>query len=948
MKYELLKLRYLTLLLVFVQTVTYGQHTMDIKARFDMPKKIIHIEQKLRYNNTSNDTLKVIYFNDWSNSYSTKTTALADRFTEEFSTRFHFAKNEERGFTNITLIKDSNGNELTHSRVKNQLDIVSLELAQPLLPGASYDIDLFYNVMVPADTFTSYGVTDKGEMNLRYWYITPAVYDGKWHHYNNKNLDDLYVPKADITLSVEIPLNFGVYTELDIKNIKQNDSTQTFYFYGKDRLDTKLFLNKFPKFKYVKTDDFTVITNIEDTGVAPADKAIITDKITSFISAHLGKYPHNYLLLSEVEYKKDPLYGLNQLPDFIRPFPNTLQYELKLLKTALSNYLDNVLLLNPREDYWLKDGIQVYYLMKYVEENYPDLKLLGTLAKVWGIRSFHAADVYFNEQYNLFYMQMARTNRDQPLTMPKDSLLKFNANIANKYKAGIGLKYLDDYINGDVLETTIQQFLDTKKLQPTASTDFEALLKQHTDKDIDWFFTDYIHTRKKIDFRIKDIIKTEDSITLTIRNKRDNTMPVSLFTLNNDSVLSKTWIENVIGDKTITIPRNETNKLVLNYDNTIPEFNLRDNWKSLKGFFFNNKPLQFRLFQDIEDPNYNQVFFMPLVEFNNIYDGVTLGLKTYNKTLLRRRFNYRIAPQYGTKSKIITGSTVVSYAHDIENRNLYNITYGVGASYKSFAQDAFVTVLTPSISFNFREDKNFRSNKSSFLNFRYLDISRNVDDNPLIPLEEPDYSVFNIRYVNSDNGIVNFSQWYYDFQAAKNFGKVSVNYEFRRLYESNRQFQLRFFAGTFLYNKTDPSSDYFSFALDRPTDYLFDYNYLGRSEASGIFSQQIIIAEGGFKSKLKTPFANQWMTTANTSTTIWRFIEAYGDIGLVKNKNKNAAFVYDSGIRLNLVTDYFEVFFPVYSNLGWEIGQDNYDQKIRFKFTVDPQTLLGLFRRKWY
>src|SRR5690606_656662 len=222
-------------------------------------------------------------------------------------------------------------------------------------------------------------------------------------------------------------------------------------------------------------------------------RAIITDKITQFITKHLGQYPHHYLLVTDIEYKKDPLYGLNQLPKFINPFPNSLQYELKLLKTALSNYLDNTLLLNPREDYWLKDGIQIYYLMKYVEENYPDLKLLGTLAKVWGIRSFHAADVNFNEQYNLFYMQMARTNRDQPLTMSKDSLLKFNVNIANKYKAGIGLKYLDDYINEDVLETTIQQFLETKKLQPTASTDFEALLKQNTDKDINWFFTDYIH-----------------------------------------------------------------------------------------------------------------------------------------------------------------------------------------------------------------------------------------------------------------------------------------------------------------------------------------------------------------------------------------------------------------------------------------------------------------------
>jgi hypothetical protein len=168
------------------------------------------------------------------------------------------------------------------------------------------------------------------------------------------------------------------------------------------------------------------------------------------------------------------------------------------------------------------------------------------------------------------------------------------------------------------------------------------------------------------------------------------------------------------------------------------------------------------------------------------------------------------------------------------------------------------------------------------------------------------------------------------------------------LFESNRQFNFRFFAGTFLYNKTDIGSDYFSFALDRPTDYLFDYEYLGRSETSGIFSQQIIIAEGGFKSKLDTPFANQWLTTVNTSTTLWKYIQVYGDMGLVKNKNTDAAFVYDSGLRLDLVTDYFEIYFPLYSNLGWEVGQPHYDQKIRFKFTVDPKALLGLFRRKWY
>ena len=95
-----------------------------------------------------------------------------------------------------------------------------------------------------------------------------------------------------------------------------------------------------------------------------------------------------------------------------------------------------------------------------------------------------------------------------------------------------------------------------------------------------------------------------------------------------------------------------------------------------------------------------------------------------------------------------------------------------------------------------------------------------------------------------------------------------------------------------------------------PTDYLFDYNYLGQFESTGIFSQQLIIAEGGFKSKLDTAFANEWLTSINASASIWKYIQAYGDVGLLKNKGNKPIFVYDAGIRLNLITDYFEIFFP--------------------------------------
>jgi len=159
---------------------------------------------------------------------------------------------------------------------------------------------------------------------------------------------------------------------------------------------------------------------------------------------------------------------------------------------------------------------------------------------------------------------------------------------------------------------------------------------------------------------------------------------------------------------------------------------------------------------------------------------------------------------------------------------------------------------------------------------------------------------------------------------------------------------LRFYAGSFLYNNTRDTGDFFSFALDRPTDYLFDFDYLARSDDSGLASQQIIIAEGGFKSRLEAPFANQWIATTNASTTIWKYIYAYGDVGVIKSLDNDPRFVYDSGVQVALLDDFFELFFPIYSNNGFEIGQPNYEERIRFQVQFSIDTVIRLFTRRWY
>ena len=83
-----------------------AQTKMDISAVLNDSIKIFNIQHIIDYENSSKDTLSEIYLNDWANSYKDKSTPLAKRFAEDYLRRFHFAKEEERGYTKIYTITD--------------------------------------------------------------------------------------------------------------------------------------------------------------------------------------------------------------------------------------------------------------------------------------------------------------------------------------------------------------------------------------------------------------------------------------------------------------------------------------------------------------------------------------------------------------------------------------------------------------------------------------------------------------------------------------------------------------------------------------------------------------------------------------------------------------------------------------------------------------------------
>jgi len=155
-----------------------------------------------------------------------------------------------------------------------------------------------------------------------------------------------------------------------------------------------------------------------------------------------------------------------------------------------------------------------------------------------------------------------------------------------------------------------------------------------------------VSTTQKIDFKIKRVQKLTDSLVVTLKNKEGTNVPISLFGLKNDTVVSNYWFTDIADEQTFTIPKNGEDRLVLNYDQTIPEFNQRDNWKSLNGFFSSNKKLKFQFFKDAEDPYYNQVFYVPVLGFNK-YDGTLSRVEMHNKTLWKDP-SFLLNPRTGT------------------------------------------------------------------------------------------------------------------------------------------------------------------------------------------------------------------------------------------------------------------------------------------------------------
>ncbi|SNR14983.1 gluzincin family metallopeptidase [Tenacibaculum jejuense] len=927
------------ILFLFSCSILAQENSIHISASLDTIHHTLSIQQEITYINTTHEDLNKIYLHNWGNSFKNNYTPLGKRLVKDYKKDFYFSEENERGFSNVEKIT-SNHEELDYQEVPKRNDIIEIQLNKILPPQDTITLSAKYTVKLPKAKYTGYGRTGDG-YHLRFWYLVPAVYHNGWELMSNLNMDDLYEDVANYSLEIDIPKKLNLESNL-YQYKTEKEKLNHYYLVGNKKKDIILSISKRKKFRVFKTKTSQIKTDIFDKRIDLILANEIVNKQIAFIEEFIGTHPHTEILVDGNTVNKNSLRDIYGIPNWLRPYPENFKWEIRFFKALTSKYIEDVLILNNRKDYWLTDGIETYLMMEYINKYYPDITVFGRFSKIWGFKKYNLAKLKQNDKQAFFYQFSARRFFDQALTTRADSLSNFNRKVVNPYKAGLGFKYLQDFLNKDILKNSLKEFYKDQSLQLTNSKAFEKILQRNSDKDLDWFFGDYIRTNKKIDYKIKRIkqLKSEDSLAVTIKNKRNISAPVSLYGIKNDSIKFKTWITDVDSTKTIKIKDNDFDKLALNYEQIYPEYNSLNNYKKPNNAII-SKPIQFRFLKDIEDPNFNQIFFNPNVKFN-LYDGVILGVNFNNRAIIRHNFDFNITPNYAFRSKNITGSFSLGYDHFFEKSKIYKIRYGIRGSNFHYAPELSYNIFSPFVNIQFRRNT-LRDVGTKFLLSRIIYVDREI--NPVdTEIESDKYRILNFRYVYSKPDVIRRFQYAVNGEFGDNFTKFSTDIRYLKFFTEKRSFNLRFFGGFFLYNNSD--GNFFSFGLNRSSDYLFEQNLFGRSESSGLFSQQFVVSDGGFKSFFKErSFANQLMMSANTSVSVWRWAEVYNDFAMLKSKNSKARFFYENGIRLNFVPNIFEFYFPIYTNEGFEINQRAYPTKIRFVITTSLDRIYNFLRR---
>jgi hypothetical protein len=957
----------LTCFPVLAQPGDYFQQQVNYRLRvaLDDSSHELSAHADISYINNSPDTLTFIWFHLWPNAYSSNKTALAKQIFRTQGKQKLFEVPIQRGFID-SLSFTTNGETAEWELMPGAPDICRVILASPLFPGDSVRIETPFHVKIPVGNISRMGL-NSGVYQVSQWYPKPAVYDiSGWHPMPYLDQGEYYSEFGSFDVTISIGENYVVAasgelrTESEIAwlsevagkwqvyDAEKIPVMKTIRFTGEDIHDFAWVASK--RFRVMQDSIILpgsgrkVKTMVFFTGIQGYlwEKSLeyVKRSLMSF-SEWIGDYPYNtftavqapmaagsgmeYPGLAVIGYANDD-WSLNQV----------------ITHEVAHNWFYSSIGSNERRYPFMDESLANAYEVRHMDLFYPGKKMWESIFRKEKAASFFGLEDFPEGRLSeIGWLIPARNNLEQPLNLPAWEYSPANYVDILYFKGGQGFNYLRSYLGDAVFDTIMHQYFTTWKSRHPSPGDLRAIFESVTDRNLDWFFDDYLQTTKRFDYSIESI----DDNRLKVRNRGEMISPFPVTGFNGDSVKFKMWVDGFAGSKTILLPGEHISHVRINSDHLIPEINHTNNNTRTTGLFKKADPMVPRLLMPIEMPEWRTLIMVPIVNWNSA-DGFMAGVALNNGFSLPKRIEYIAIPFYSFRKMSLAG----------KGRVAFNIT-----PYNNPVRKA--TIYAEGSKFGASQTQDFRVLRTGFgVSFRNNDF-----------ISETSHGIFgrhiwasdlSMLLTDQDAEMLSFGQWGYSFERPSivnpfsftfmhetngEYNKVSATLNYKYSYNGkNNGLEMQFFAGVM--PGSAPERDYYAFAPSGRSGgelYLYQGEFPDRFSVftENFWSRQMLPEEG----RLVTPVNDtlgysRWLLSASLAST---FPGRAGRLPVKPFMNfvyngGNYGFMWEAGFKAG-IWGFFEVHIPLIVSDNISFGNTVRD---RLRFIISLESLYKVSLRR--
>lgn len=509
----------------------YWQQSANYQMNIDMDVESNQFEgeQTLVYTNNSPDTLNKVYYHLFFNAFQPNSMMdVRSRTIEDPDRRvgdriFHL-KEDEIGYQKINRLKQD-GKNLDYQVVGTILEV---ELAKPILPGASSTFEMGFEAQVPLQVRRSGRDNKEGiRYSMTQWYPKMAEYDfqgwhaypyvgrefhGVWGKFDVKiNIDSDYILGATGNLQNADEIGYG-YAENEVNH---EDKEKLSWHFVADSVHDFTWVGD-PDFTHTKTslDNGTVLHFLfqKDSNTTQWDSLPkYTKRIFEIMNENFGEYPFKQYTVAQggdggMEY---PMITLITGHRSKGSLVGVTAHE------AAHSWYQHILATNEAQHPWMDEGFTSYATDIVMSEIWPKFTPF-----VGSYRSYNA---------------LVESGKQEPLTTHADHYHTNRAYGVASYSMGlIFLRQLGYVVEEEVLHQSLKRYFHEWKYKHPTPNDFIRVVEKVSGMELSWYLEQWIETTNTIDYGIKSVESNEKQTVVRLERKGKMPMPLDVLVKYKD------------------------------------------------------------------------------------------------------------------------------------------------------------------------------------------------------------------------------------------------------------------------------------------------------------------------------------------------------------------------------------------------------------------------------